>query len=122
VTFIVLVRLEGLDPDFELAAMDLGANRWQTFLRVTVPPALAGVVASALIGFTLSMDEFIVTFLVTGHDATLPLFIYSSLHYAITPELNALSSLMLASSFVLCGVAGLLIRGWHRSLPLRGRD
>lgn len=117
VTFIVLVRLEGLDPNMELAAMDLGANRWQTFLRVTAPQAMAGVIASALLGFTMSMDEFIVTFLVTGHDATLPLFIYGAVHYAVTPEINALSTLMLASSFVLCGVAGLLLRSWGRGRP-----
>jgi len=62
------------------------------------------------------MDEFILTFLVTGTDATLPLFIYSSLRYNLTPQLNALSSIMLAASFVLCGLAALVIRGWGPSV------
>jgi ABC-type spermidine/putrescine transport system permease subunit II len=119
VTFIVLVRLEGVDRNLELAATDLGANRVQTFLRIVVPQAMPAVVAATLIGFALSMDEFIVTFLVTGHDATLPLFIYSSLHYQSTPELNALSALMLGGSFLLCGLAAALLR---RSRRGRGRE
>jgi len=111
VVFTVLVRLEGLDKNLELAAMDLGANLWQTFLRVTVPQAFPGIVAAALIGFALSMDEFILTFLVTGTQVTLPLFIYSSIHYNVTPELNALSSMMLVATFGLCGIAALILRG-----------
>jgi ABC-type spermidine/putrescine transport system permease subunit II len=111
VVFTVLVRLEGLDPNLELAAMDLGANPWQTFLRITAPQAFPGIVAAALIGFALSMDEFILTFLVTGTQVTLPLFIYSSIHYNNTPELNALSSMMLAATFGLCGIAALILRG-----------
>jgi ABC-type spermidine/putrescine transport system permease subunit II len=108
VTFIVMVRLEGLDANFERAAMDLGATPWQAFLYVSVPQALPGIVSAALIGFALSMDEFIVTFLVTGQSVTLPLFIYSSLRFQQTPELTALSAMMLASSLVL-GAAGALI-------------
>jgi ABC-type spermidine/putrescine transport system permease subunit II len=112
VAFIVMVRLEGLDPNIELAALDLGARPWQALLRVTIPQAFPAILASALIGLAMSMDEFILTFLVTGRDVTLPLFIYGSLRYGVTPELNALSSMMLASSFVLCGVAALTLRGW----------
>jgi spermidine/putrescine transport system permease protein len=109
--------------------MDLGATARQAFLHVTVPQALPGIVAAALVGFALSMDEFIVTFLVTGHDVTLPLFIYSSLRYSITPELNALSTVMLGSSFFLCAVAAVVLRGWgivqrrrRRMWPGAGED
>lgn len=111
VVFTVLVRLEGLDPNLEFAAMDLGANPWQTFLRITVPQAFPGIVAAALLGFALSMDEFILTFLITGDQVTLPLFIYSSIRYNVTPELNALSSMMLATTIGLCGIAALILRG-----------
>lgn len=114
VTFIVMVRLEGLDANFERAAMDLGAKPWQAFLYVTVPQALPGIIAAALIGFALSIDEFIVTYLVTGTQVTLPLYIYSSIRYNITPELNALSSMLLATSFILCGLAAVVLRRGRR--------
>jgi spermidine/putrescine transport system permease protein len=113
VIFMVLARLEGLDPNLDAAAMDLGARPWRVLLLISVPQAFPAILAAALIGFAMSLDEFIVTYLVTGHDITLPLFIYSSLHYDPTPELNALSTLMLAGSFLLCGVAALLQRTWR---------
>jgi len=112
VTFIVLVRLEGLDSNFERAATDLGARPWQAFVYISIPQALPGIFAAALIAFAGSMDEFIVTFLVTGTDVTLPLYIYSSLQYGINPELNALSAAMLVSSFLLCGLAAGVMRGF----------
>ncbi len=111
-TFMILVRLEGVDPNFELAAMDLGARPWQVLVRVVVPQALPAILAAALIGLTISIDEFIVTYLVTGNSVTLPLYIYSSLRYNTTPELNALSCLMLLISFVLFGMAALVLRSW----------
>jgi spermidine/putrescine transport system permease protein len=112
VVFITLVRLEGMDPNIELAAQDLGAKPWKALLRVTIPQVFPAILASALIGFAMSMDEVILTFLVTGHDVTLPLYIYGSLRYGVTPELNALSSMMLSLSFALSGVAVLTLRGW----------
>ena len=114
VTLLVLVRLEGLDPNLELAAMDLGAKPRQAFLRVSVPQALPGIVAAALIGFALSMDEFILTFLVTGSQQTLPLYIYSALRFQIRPDLNALSTLMLGASFGLCLLGAMVMVGRER--------
>jgi len=114
-TFIILVRLEGLDTNLERAALDLGARPWQVLLRVIVPQAVPAILAAALIGFALSIDEVIVTYLVTGTTVTLPLYIYSAIRYATTPELNALSSLMLAMSFVLCGLAALILWGWRNT-------
>jgi ABC-type spermidine/putrescine transport system permease subunit II len=121
VTFLVLVRLEGLDPNVESAAMDLGARPGQVLIRITVPQTLPAIVGSALIGFALSMDEFVLTFLVTGNDVTLPLFVYSALRYNVTPELNALSALMLASSFVLFGAGIVVLRGWSTLSQRRAR-
>lgn len=108
VTMLVLVRLEGLDRNQELAALDLGARPWQAFLRIAIPQALPGIIAAAMIAFATSMDEFIMTFLVTGSQTTLPLFIYGSLRFGASPELNALSTMILALSFVLV-LAGALI-------------
>lgn len=113
-TFIILVRLEGLDTNLEHAALDLGARPWQVLLRVIVPQAVPAILAAALIGFALSIDEFLVTYLVTGTTVTLPLYIYSSVRYAMSPELNALSTMMLAASFALCGLAALILWGWSR--------
>jgi len=108
VTLLVLVRLEGLDRNQELAALDLGARPWKAFLRISVPQALPGILAGALIAFALSMDEFILTFLVTGSDSTLPLYIYGSLRFRLSPELNAVSALILGASFLLVLAAALI--------------
>ena len=85
VTLLVLVRLEGLDRNQEIAAMDLGARPWWAFLTVSVPQALPGILAGVMIAFAISMDEFILTFLVTGSQQTLPLYIFGSLRIRVTP-------------------------------------
>jgi ABC-type spermidine/putrescine transport system permease subunit II len=108
VTLLIVVRLEGVDPNQEIAALDLGAKPWQAFLRVSIPQALPAITASAMLSFAFSMDEFILTFLVTGIDTTLPLYIYGSLRFTVTPELNALSSALLGVSFA-CVLLGSLV-------------
>jgi ABC-type spermidine/putrescine transport system permease subunit II len=118
VTLMTLARLEGLPVQQEAAAMDLGARPWQALLRVTVPQALPAIAAGAMLGLALSMDEFILTFLVTGSTTTLPLYIYGSLRFQVDPSLVALSALMLGFSFLMLigGVLALVgVRG------LRGR-
>lgn len=117
VALLVMVRLEGLDRNQELAALDLGARPWQAFLRIAVPQALPGIIAAAMIAFATSMDEFIMTFLVTGSQTTLPLFIYGSLRFGASPELNALSTMILALSFALIITGTLIVTGRQR----RGR-
>jgi ABC-type spermidine/putrescine transport system permease subunit II len=114
VTLLVLVRLEGLDRNQELAAMDLGAPAWKAFLTVSVPQALPGIVAGAMIAFAMSMDEFIITFLVTGSQQTLPLYIFGSLRIRVTPDLNAISALMLGFSFLLLTLGSLIAIGRDR--------
>ena len=89
-TLLVLVRLEGLDRNQEIAALDSGARPWRAFLTVSVPQALPGILAGTMIALAISMDEFILTFLVTGSQQTLPLYIFGSLRIRVTPELNAI--------------------------------
>ncbi len=108
VTLLVLIRLEGLDPNLEQAAMDLGANPTWAFLLVSVPQALPGIVAAALITLALSFDEFILTALVTGSDSTLPLYIFGALRFGVTPAIVAISVMLLVASFTLL-IVGVLI-------------
>lgn len=96
VVVVVKARLAGFDKSIEEAAMDLGATPWQTFLKVTLPVIAPGVVASALLAFTLSIDDVVISFFVAGPaSATLPLKIFSMVKFGVTPEINALSTLML---------------------------
>ena len=114
VTLLVLVRLEGLDRNQEIAAMDLGARPWWAFLTVSVPQALPGILAGVMIAFAISMDEFILTFLVTGSQQTLPLYIFGSLRIRVRPDLNAISALMLGASFLLLTIGALAAIGRER--------
>jgi len=100
IPFVVLTvraRLHGFDASVEEAAMDLGANEWTTFRRVTLPLIMPGVLSGALLAFTLSLDDFIITFFTTGPGATtLPIYVYGLLRRIITPEVNALSTVWIA--------------------------
>ena len=102
VAIVVRSRLVGMDPAIEEAAHDLGASSWQTFWHITFPLMLPGVLAGGMLAFTLSLDDFVVSFFTTGPGATtLPILIYSSVKRGITPDINALSTLI-----VLASVAG----------------
>ncbi|MCS6828917.1 MAG: ABC transporter permease [Caldilinea sp.] len=94
VTLVVRARLHGFDDRLEEAAMDLGANEFTTFRKVTLPLIAPGVLAGAMLAFTLSLDDFIITFFTTGPGATtLPIYVYGLLRRIVTPELNALSTI-----------------------------
>ena len=96
VTLVVRARLTLLDPALEEAARDLGANELRTFRYVTLPLIAPGVLAGALLAFTLSLDDFVVTFFTAGSGSTtLPLYIYSAVRLGVTPEVHALSTLLL---------------------------
>ncbi|MGB3535454.1 MAG: ABC transporter permease [Microcoleaceae cyanobacterium] len=111
VTVTVRARLADLDPALEEAAYDLGANEWRTFWRITFPLILPGVISAALLAFTLSLDDFVVTFFTTGvGTTTLPLFVYGMIKLSVTPAINAISTLMLFAS-VLLVVSSLTIKG-----------
>ncbi len=99
VAIVVRSRLAGMDPAIEEAARDLGADTWRTFGHVTLPLMLPGVLAGAMLAFTLSLDDFVVSFFTTGPGATtLPILIYSSVKRGITPDINALSTLIVLAS------------------------
>jgi len=101
VAIVVRSRLAGMDPAIEEAAHDLGASSWQTFWNVTFPLMRPGVLAGAMLAFTLSLDDFVVSFFTTGPGATtLPILIYSSVKRGITPDINALSTLIVLASIV----------------------
>lgn len=102
VTVTVRARLANFDRSLEEAARDLYANEWSTFRFVTLPLIMPGILAGALLAFTMSLDDFVVTFFTSGPGSTtLPLRIYSMVKTGITPEINALSTLMLLASMVL---------------------
>ena len=99
VTVIVRARLADLDPALEEAAMDLGANEWQTLWGITLPLLWPAIFSGALLAFTLSLDDFVVTFFVAGvGSTTLPLFVYGMIKFSVTPAINAISTLMLLAS------------------------
>jgi spermidine/putrescine transport system permease protein len=102
VTIVVRARLSGMDRSVEEAAQDLGANPVETFLRVTLPLILPGVMAGALLAFTLSFDDFVITFFVSGvGSSTLPLKIWSMIRFGVSPAINALSTVVLVVTMVL---------------------
>jgi spermidine/putrescine transport system permease protein len=90
--------LQKMDRAQEEASLDLGANQWKTFWRITFPNLRVSLIAAALLIFTLSLDEIAVTFFLIGRDNTLPLEIWSRLRRGITPEINAISTLILLFS------------------------
>jgi spermidine/putrescine transport system permease protein len=110
VALVVRARLAGLDPALAEAARDLGAGAWEVFRRVTLPLALPGIAAGALLVFTLSIDDYVVTSFVAGAGATtLPLHIYSLLKAGVTPEVNAVSTALLTVTVTLIAAAHWLL-------------
>jgi len=102
VAIVVRARLAGMDESLIEAARDCGATPWQAFTRVTLPLIMPGVVAGALMAFTLSIDDFVITFFTAGAGTvTLPLQIYSMIKIAVTPEVNAVSTLLMLLTLLL---------------------
>lgn len=111
VAVVVRARLADMDESLEEAAADLGADQWATFRRVTLPLLMPGIVAAALLAFTLSLDDFVITFFVSGPGSTtLPVRVYSMIRLGVTPEVNAVSTLMLVGSTILVIISLLLQR------------
>ena len=107
VAIVVRARLAGADESIFEAARDLGATPWQTFRLVTLPLILPGIVAGALMAFALSLDDFVITFFTAGVGTkTLPLEIYTLIKVAVTPEVNAVSALLLLLTLATIAVAG----------------
>jgi spermidine/putrescine transport system permease protein len=111
VAVVVRARLSGRQKSLEEAAMDLGANEWQVFWQITLPLIWPGVLSGGLLAFTLSLDEFVLTFFTSGAGATtLPIQVWSMVKRGVTPEINALSTLMLVASMVLVTLSVVLQR------------
>src|SRR5512135_412452 len=94
VALVVRARLHGYDNAIDEAAMDLGANEMTTFWRVTLPTIMPGVMSGALLAFTLSLDDYVITYFTAGPGSTtLPLRVFSMVRFMVTPEVNALSTI-----------------------------
>jgi spermidine/putrescine transport system permease protein len=101
VTLVVQARLQGFEKSYEEAAMDLGADEITTFRRVTFPMILPGVLSGGLLAFTLSLDDFVITFFTNGPGSTtLPIYVYGLLRRIITPQVNALSTVWILAVFL----------------------
>lgn len=100
VTMVVLARLQNFDFSVIEAAQDLGANHWTVFRKILIPLLAPGIAAGAMLAFTLSIDDFVITFFVAGQGTTtLPIYIYSMIKYGSTPVINALSVILLLLTF-----------------------
>ena len=106
---MVLARLRTIDPGLEEAAADLGANEWDAFRYATLPLLLPAIFAAALLCFTVSFDDYVITSLVAGVDSeTLPMVVYAMARKGVNPEVNAISVLITAGLGILILLAGTL--------------
>lgn len=110
VVIIVRARIEGMDRSLIEASYDLNATPLATFRHVTLPLIAPGILAGFLLSFTFSFDDFIIAFFVAGSETTLPIYIFSSIRRGVTPEINAIGSMVLVLSLFLLVTAQLLLR------------
>ena len=107
----IRARLEGMDPALREAAADLYADAWATFQRVTLPLLWPGILAGALLAFIISLDDFVISYFVAGAGSTtLPVYIFGMIRIGVTPEVNALSTLMLLISVLFVSLSFLVQR------------
>lgn len=116
VIIMVRARIAGMDRALIEASMDLYATPWRTFYQVTLPQIYPAILAGFLLSFTFSFDDFIISFFVAGANTTLPIYIFSSIRRGITPEVNAIGSMVLAGSLTLLIVAQFLMRDRRRKV------
>jgi len=108
VVVVVKARLSAFDNRLVEAAADLGATPVQSFLRIVLPLAAPGIAAGAMLAFTISLDDVVITSFTSGPGSTtLPLYIFSSLKFGVSPSINALSSIVLFSALILLGIGGI---------------
>ncbi|MFO1038224.1 MAG: ABC transporter permease [Geminicoccaceae bacterium] len=110
VVLVVRARLAGMDRSLVEASMDLYATPWATFRQITLPQLVPAMVAGFLLAFTFSFDDFIVAFFVAGPNTTLPIYVFSSIRRGVTPEINAIGTMILAISLLTMIVAQVLLR------------
>ncbi len=110
-TVVLMSGFEGFDRSLEEASSDLGESAFGTFRRVTLPMVSPAIIASLLVSFTISLDEFILAFFLSGSEPTLPIYIWGQLRFAAKlPSVLALGTLLLIASFVLLAVAEIFRR------------
>ncbi len=118
VTVVVRARLEGMDRSLEEAALILGADEWTTFWRVTVPQLWPGILSGALLAFTMSFDDFVITSLVSGPgSSTLPIVVYGMVRKNIEPSINAISTIVLVATTILIYASDRLTRQSSSTTP-----
>ena len=106
VAMVVRARLTHFNPELEEAARDLGASQWQSFRDVLVPYMRPGLLAGGLLAFTLSLDDFVITFFTSGPETvTFPVKVYSMIRFSVTPEVNAASTALIMITIVLTAIA-----------------
>ena len=104
VTVTVRARLAGFNRTLEEAAMDLGADEWTTFRKVTLPLIFPGILAAALLAFALSIDDYVITSFVAGQDTTFPLWVFGVSRLGVPPEVNVLGTLIFSIAFLFIAV------------------
>jgi spermidine/putrescine transport system permease protein len=115
VVVTVKARLAGMDTRLEEAAMDLYANEWQTFRRITLPLVLPGIVAAALLSFSLSFDDFIITNFNSGTTVTFPMYVWGAAQRGIPPQVNVIGTAMFAIAMLLVVLGGTIGRRRRRA-------
>jgi len=120
VLLIVAARLEGFDRGLEQAASDLGANAFQRFRRIVLPLIGPAIFAGALFAFTMSLDEFVITYFIIGAQITLPIYIYTQIKFGITPAINAVATILIVGSLSISGL-GIAVPRLTRMAVRRGR-
>lgn len=112
VPFVVLIvasRLQGFDRSLEWAAADLGASPRQAIRHIVLPLIAPAIMAGALISVTLSIDEFVITWFTVGAQPTLPTYIYTQIKFGVSPEVNAVATVMLVATLLIFGIASLVL-------------
>jgi len=117
VIVIVRARISGMDRALVEASADLYATPWGTFRQVTLPQIFPAVLAGFLLSFTFSFDDFIIAFFVAGSETTLPVYVFSSIRRGVTPEINAIGTMVLGVSLTLLVIAQFLLRRRRESAP-----
>ncbi len=117
VIVLVRARIDGMDRSLIEASQDLYATPWRTFLLVTLPQIFPAILAGFLLSFTFSFDDFIISFFVAGNNSTLPIYVFSSIRRGITPEVNAIGTMVLGVSLTLLIVVQVLLQKKNHKTP-----
>ncbi len=115
VILIIRSRMESMDASLTEASADLYGTPWRTFTAITLPQLMPAILAGFLLAFTFSFDDFIIAFFVAGPRTTLPMYVFSSIRRGVTPEINAIGTMVLATSLVLLLFAQVLLRDRRRT-------